>query len=364
MACGADGRFSFVGRQSHVIRRAGENLSTYELELLMHACPGIREVAVTARPDAVLDHAVVAHVVPLGPFDEQSFKGLVPGGDRPAWGPGRRGRPCGAAAQCQRARGSEQARLMAVADRRAALVTGGSRGIGEAIAQRLAASGHDLVIMRRDEPRLAGTALRLASSGTKVRTVCGDVRVAADVRRAVAVADAEFGRLDVAVHNAGVTRDNLAFRMSLDEWHEVLDTTLTGAFLTAQAAQGPMVRKGWGRLVFIGSTAAHGNRGQANYSAAKAGLAGLARTLAMELGRFGITVNVVEPGHVETDMTHDLADRLGVDYEDVRSDRIAVNSIKRVGDPDDVARAVEYLCSDGAGYVTGQILTVAGRPVG
>ncbi len=249
-------------------------------------------------------------------------------------------------------------------DRRAALVTGASRGIGEGIARRLAASGHDVVIMGRDEPRLIETAQRLTSFGTKVRTVCGDVRVPADVQHAIAVADAEFGRLDVAVHNAGVTRDNLAFRMPLEEWREVLDTTLTAAFLIAQGAQGPMVRRGWGRLVFIGSTAAHGNRGQANYSAAKAGLVGLARTLAIEMGRFGITVNVVEPGHVETDMTHDLADRLGVDYEAVRSDRIAANSIKRVGEPDDVARAVEYLCSDGAGYVTGQVLTVVGRPVG
>jgi len=150
--------------------------------------------------------------------------------------------------------------------------------------------------------------------------------------------------------------------MTDDDWSTVIDTHLTGAFHAVQAAQRPMVEQRYGRIVLIGSTASAGWRGQANYSAAKAGMHGLARTLAIELGRFGITVNVVSPGHIDSELTRGTAERLGVDYETIRADRIAQNAIKRVGVPDDIANAVSFFVAEDAGYVTGQILHVSGGP--
>ena len=150
--------------------------------------------------------------------------------------------------------------------------------------------------------------------------------------------------------------------MTDDEWRTVIDTHLTGGFLSAQAAQRPMVLQRYGRIVFIGSTAAVGNRGQVNYSAAKAGLQGMTRTLALELGQFGITVNLVSPGHIDSELTRASAERLNVPYEEVAANRISLNSIKRVGVPDDIASAVAFLASEESGYITGQVLSVSGRP--
>jgi 3-oxoacyl-[acyl-carrier protein] reductase len=174
---------------------------------------------------------------------------------------------------------------------------------------------------------------------------------------------AAHGRLDILVNNAGVTRDNLIFRMSDDEWDLVIDTHLKGTFYCSRAAQRQMVAQKYGKIVCISSRAAVGNRGQSNYSAAKAGIQGLVKTMALELGPFNINVNAVAPGHIDTAMTRGIATKTNTTYEEVRAAAIALNAIKRVGTPDDIAAAVAFLASDDASYITGQVLYVAGRPV-
>jgi 3-oxoacyl-[acyl-carrier protein] reductase len=218
-----------------------------------------------------------------------------------------------------------------------------------------------LVVAARTMRDAHAAVAEIAAIGGTAMAVACDVRDRRSVEEAVARAVAEYGRLDVLVSNAGINRDNLVHKMTDEEWHEVIDTTLTGTFIAAQCAQRHMVEQGYGRLILVGSTASAGNRGQINYATAKAGLHGMAKTLAMELGRFGITANVVEPGHIDSPMTRELALRLGVDYEDIRAARIGVNFVKRVGVPEDVAAAVSFVASEEAGYLTGQVLTVAGR---
>lgn len=248
-----------------------------------------------------------------------------------------------------------------VRPRRAAMVTGGSRGLGRAIAMRLAQDGCAVIVAARDVQESRRVAEEILERGGEAYGVACDVRDRGSVENAVEAGVAAFGRLDILVSNAGVNRDSLVHSMTDEEWHEVIETTLTGSFLTAQCAQRHMVDQRWGRIVLVGSTASAGNRGQVNYAAAKAGLHGMAKTLAMELGRFDVTANVVEPGHIDSPMTRALAERLDVDYEEIRQARIAVNFVKRVGVPEDVAASVSFVASEEAGYLTGQVLTVAGR---
>ena len=245
---------------------------------------------------------------------------------------------------------------------RVALVTGASQGLGAAIARRLARDGFSVALAARRATETEAVAESIRVAGGSAKAVRCDVTDRVQVDAAVESVVAEFGSLDVLVSNAGVTRDALVHKMTDDDWHTVLETHLTGAFLTSRAAQARMVPNGYGRIVFIGSTATAGWRGQANYSAAKAGLQGLARTLSVELGRFGITVNVVQPGHIDSELTRGTAARLGVDYAEIAAERIAANAIKRVGTPDDVANAVAFFAGDDAGYVTGQVLNVSGKP--
>ena len=164
--------------------------------------------------------------------------------------------------------------------------------------------------------------------------------------------------------NAGLTRDSLLFKMSDEDWNVVIGTHLTGTFLCCRAAQRHMVKQRYGRIVLVSSRAAQGNRGQTNYSAAKAGMQGMARTMAIELGPFGVTVNAVAPGHIETAMTHATAERMGLAYEDLAKTVVDRNAVKRVGQPEDVAHAVSYFASEGSEYVTGQVLYITGRPLG
>ena len=177
------------------------------------------------------------------------------------------------------------------------------------------------------------------------------------------VAD-ELGPPTVLVNNAGVLRDNLLFKMTDDDWDTVMNVHLRGAFLMSKAAQAHMTKAGWGRIVNLSSTSALGNRGQANYSAAKAGIQGFTKTLAIELGKFGVTANAIAPGFIVTDMTAQTAQRLGVDFEDLKAARAAETPVPRVGTPDDIAHAVSYFVSEGASFVTGQVLYVAGGPRG
>ena len=237
-----------------------------------------------------------------------------------------------------------------------ALVTGGARGIGAATAERLAAEGAHVVVADFDEAAASETAERIGG-----RAVRCDVTSRSDVQAAVAAA-AESGRLDVLVTCAGIIRDNLIHKLSDDDWESVIATHLRGTFLAAQAAQRHMVEQQGGSMVLISSTSALGNRGQANYSAAKAGIQGLTKTLAIELGRFAVRVNCVAPGFIATAMTAQTAERMGVDFEDLQAAAAEQAPLKRVGQPEDVAGVVAFLCSDDAAYVTGQVIYVRGGP--
>ncbi|HEV8103851.1 MAG TPA: SDR family NAD(P)-dependent oxidoreductase [Gaiellaceae bacterium] len=238
-----------------------------------------------------------------------------------------------------------------------ALVTGGARGIGAATAARLAAEGATVVVADFDEAAAIETAATFG--GKAVRC---DVTVNADVEAAVAAAVAAGGALDILVTCAGIIRDNMLFKLSDDEWDAVIDTHLKGSFFAARAAQKHMVEQKSGKIVLISSTSALGNRGQTNYSTAKAGLQGMTKTLAIELGPFNVNVNCVAPGFIETAMTRQTAERMGVPFEQFMEAVAAQTPLRRVGQPEDVAGTIAYLCSDDASYVSGQVLYVAGGP--
>ena len=237
-----------------------------------------------------------------------------------------------------------------------AIVTGGGSGIGAATARRLASEGAHVFVA--DFNQAAADALAAEIGGTAVRC---DVTSRADVEAAVARA-AEGGSLDIVVTCAGITRDNLVFKLTDDDWDAVIDTHLKGTFLTVQAAQKHMVEQRAGKIVLLSSISALGNRGQTNYSAAKAGLQGMTKTLAIELGPFGVNVNCVAPGFVATPMTQQTADRLKMTFEDFQQMIAERVPLGRVGQPEDIAGVIAFLCSDDAAYVTGQVLYVSGGP--
>ena len=238
-----------------------------------------------------------------------------------------------------------------------ALVTGGAKGIGAATAKRLAEEGATVIVADFDEATAQETAKSIG--GHAVRC---DVTKREDVESAVEAAVKEGGSLDILVACAGIIRDNLLFKMTDDDWDAVINTHLKGTFLCAQAAQQHMTPRKYGKMVFLSSTSALGNRGQANYSTAKAGLQGMAKTLALELGRFNINVNAVAPGFVDTRMTQATAERMGIDYEQFKRGAAANIALQRVGTPEDLAGAISFLCSDDAGFVSGQVLYVRGGP--
>jgi 3-oxoacyl-[acyl-carrier protein] reductase len=249
---------------------------------------------------------------------------------------------------------------MARFDGKVALVTGGGRGIGEATCEVLAEHGAAVVVADLDAAPAEEVARRLPKAVGVACDVTSREQVEAAVKRAVD----DFGRLDVLVACAGIIRDNLVYKMSDEDWDAVIDTHLKGSFLAAQAAQRQMVEQGYGKIVFLSSTSALGNRGQANYSAAKAGLQGMAKTLAIELGRYNINVNAVAPGFVETRMTQATAERQGFDWEEYKKAAAERVPLRRTGKPRDIATVIAFLCSDDSGYMTGQTLYVAGGPRG
>ncbi|GAA4714886.1 beta-ketoacyl-ACP reductase [Brevibacillus fulvus] len=243
---------------------------------------------------------------------------------------------------------------------RVAIVTGAGRGIGAATAKRLAKDGAKVGVIDLKEEACQETVSAIAAAGGEALALGCDVADAAQVEQTIAKVAEHFGRIDILVNNAGVLRDNLLFKMSEDDWDTVLNVHLKGSFLCSKAAQKYMVEQRYGKIVNTSSTSALGNRGQANYSAAKAGLQGFTKTLAIELGPFNINVNAVAPGFIATDMTRATAERIGIDFEEnqkLASQRIP---LRRVGQPEDVANVVAFLVSDDASYVSGQVIYVNG----
>ncbi|MGE5827796.1 MAG: SDR family oxidoreductase, partial [Micromonosporaceae bacterium] len=198
--------------------------------------------------------------------------------------------------------------------------------------------------------------------GGRAVAVGADVADAAAVQAAVARVADELGPPTILVNNAGVIRDNMLFKMSDEDWDTVLGVHLRGAFLMSRATQAHMVEQQWGRIVNLSSTSALGNRGQANYAAAKAGMQGFTKTLAIELGAFGVTVNAVAPGFIVTDMTAATAARMGIDFEALQEANAKQIPVRRVGYPEDVANMIAFFVSEGAGFVSGQVVYVAGGP--
>ncbi len=243
-------------------------------------------------------------------------------------------------------------------DERVAIITGAARGIGAGTAKRFAEEGAAVAVLDLDEGQAQATAESLGA--TKAVGVGCNVAEESSVQAAVDRVVEELGGLHVLVNNAGITRDNLLFRMTVEDWDSVMAVHLRGAFLMSRAAQKIFVEQKYGKIVNTSSTSANGNRGQANYSAAKAGIQGLTRTLALELGPFGVNVNAIAPGFIATDMTDDTARRLKMDVEEFRKLSAEANPVKRVGSPEDIAAAAAFLCSDEASYITGQTLYVDG----
>jgi 3-oxoacyl-[acyl-carrier protein] reductase len=237
---------------------------------------------------------------------------------------------------------------------RVAVVTGGTRGIGRAIARGLAADGAALVLSGRDPGRLAEAVAELEATGSPVLGVQAEMGKSDDVQRLIGDAHARFGRIDLLVNNAGLTRDGLLVRMKDADWDEVLNVNLRAAFQATRAAARVMMRQRAGRIVNVASTAgATGTAGQANYASAKAGLIGLTKSTARELAHWGILVNAVAPGLCETDMTAGLSD-------EIRGAYLEQIPLKRMGTPAEIAAVVRFLASDGASYITGQVIHVNG----
>jgi 3-oxoacyl-[acyl-carrier protein] reductase len=242
------------------------------------------------------------------------------------------------------------------------IITGGARGIGAAIARRFVAEGRPVAILDLDEE--AGNALsaELNAGGGKTIFIKVDITDEDAANAAVEKVATDLGAPLVLVNNAGFTRDNLIFKMSVSDWDSIMNVHLKGAFLMTKATQTHMVKAKWGRIVGLSSTSSLGNRGQTNYSTAKAGVTGFTKALAHELGQFGVTANAIAPGFIQTDMTAKTAERMGVPFDEYIAQSAAKIPVRRVGQVEDVASLANYLVSDEAGFVSGQVIYLAGGP--
>ncbi len=249
-----------------------------------------------------------------------------------------------------------------MAEKRTAIVTGAGRGIGAAIALRLASDGHRVGVIDLREADTHDTVAAIVAAGGESFGVGADVANAEQVTAAVAQIEQQLGAPTILVNNAGILRDNLIFKMTDDDWDAVIGVHLRGAFLMTRAVQSHQVEARWGRIVSLSSTSALGNRGQANYSAAKAGIQGFTKTLAIELGRYNVTANAIAPGFIATDMLRQTADRMKVSYDDFLAAASKEIPVGRWGTPEDVAAAASFFVSDEASFVSGQVLYVAGGP--
>jgi 3-oxoacyl-[acyl-carrier protein] reductase len=243
-----------------------------------------------------------------------------------------------------------------------AIVTGAARGIGAAVARRLATDGFAVALLDLDEAGVQEGAAAITADGGKAIGLSVDVSDTEQVEAVVAQVASELGAPTVLINNAGITRDNMLFKMTDTDWDSVIGVHLRGSFLMSRAVQKHMTEQGWGRIVNLSSTSALGNRGQANYAAAKAGLQGFTKTLAIELGKFGVTVNAIAPGFIATDMTAATAERLGVSFEDMKAGAASQIPVRRVGEPEDIAHLASFFVSEGASFISGQVVYAAGGP--
>ena len=245
---------------------------------------------------------------------------------------------------------------------RTVIVTGAARGIGASVARRLSREGHAIAIIDLDADACQPVVDEIVAEGGTAQGFAADVSKEASVEAAVDAIALAMGPPLVLVNNAGILRDNLLFKMTVDDWDAVMGVHLRGAFLMSRAAQRHMIEARWGRIVNLSSTSALGNRGQANYAAAKAGMQGFTKTLAIELGRYGVTVNAIAPGFIESEMTIGTAARIGISFEDLKSAMVKEIPVGRAGTPDDVSAAVAFFVREDASFVSGQVLYVAGGP--
>ncbi|MDZ5660284.1 3-oxoacyl-ACP reductase FabG [Nocardioides sp. zg-1308] len=251
-------------------------------------------------------------------------------------------------------------------DGRVAVITGAARGIGFGIAQRFASEGASIAVLDLDEAAAQDAAARLETAGGAGAVGIGcDVVDSAAAEAAVQRVVDELGGIHVLVNNAGVTRDNLLFKMTEEDWDLVMNVHLKGVFNMTKSAQARFVEQRYGKILNLSSVSALGNRGQANYSAAKMGIQGLTRTLGIELGPYGITANAIAPGFIVTEMTDATARRLKMEPEELQRLNAEATPVRRVGQPEDIAAAAAFLCSDEAAFITGQTLYVdGGRKLG
>ncbi|MEU0948701.1 3-oxoacyl-ACP reductase FabG [Streptomyces canus] len=246
---------------------------------------------------------------------------------------------------------------------RVAIVTGGARGLGAATALRLSRDGLAVAVIDLEQSAAKSTVEAITRAGGQALAIGTNVADAAQVDAAVVQIAGELGAPTVLVNNAGITRDNLIFKMPETDWDAVMDVHLKGSFLMTRAVQQHMVQAQFGRIINLSSTSALGNRGQVNYSAAKAGLQGFTKTLAVELGKFGITANSVAPGFIATDMNRAVADRLNIPWDEYVTTWAEAIPVRRAGTPEDIANTISFLASEGAGFISGQVIYVAGGPV-
>lgn len=247
--------------------------------------------------------------------------------------------------------------------RKIAVVTGGARGIGAAVASRLAKDGAYVAVVDLNEVLASETAAQIVASGGEARSFGCDVAREEAVSTTIKQIEAAWGGVDVLVNNAGIIKDNLLFKMSVDEWDTVMNVHLRGSFLWARAVQTHMVKQRWGRIINLSSSSAYGSRGQGNYAAAKAGVQGFTKTLAIELGPFNINVNAIAPGFIATEMTRATAERVGMGWEEYQAQYLPAIPLRRIGQPSEIASVVSFLSGEDSAYLTGQIIDVAGGPL-